>query len=252
MTTAPSHSAQPAPAPTPTGLLLIDKPLGPTSMDVCRRVRWRLVQAGAPKRIKVGHGGTLDPLATGLLVVLIGKATPLCDQIMQGEKTYEAAADLRAFSTTDDAEGELTPVPITTPPTLEAVTTALSRFVGVIQQRPPAFSAIKVAGQRAYDLARKDGPDAVQLPARPVMIHELALTRYEWPTLSFRVRCGKGTYIRSLARDVGLALNTGAHLTALRRTTTGPFHIDHARTLDSLPDKLTQTDLLPIPAEFAR
>lgn len=252
MTTAHSQSTHPAPAPTPTGLLLIDKPLGPTSMDVCRRVRWRLVQAGAPKRIKVGHGGTLDPLATGLLVVLIGKATPLCDQIMQGEKTYEATADLRAFSTTDDAEGELTPVPITTPPTLEAVTTALARFVGLIQQRPPAFSAIKVAGQRAYDLARKDGAEAVQLPARPVMIHELSLTRYEWPLLTFRVRCGKGTYIRSLARDLGLALNTGAHLTALRRTTTGPFTIDHARPLDSLPDKLIQSDLLPIPAAFAR
>ncbi|MBX9736323.1 MAG: tRNA pseudouridine(55) synthase TruB [Phycisphaerales bacterium] len=232
------------PTPTPTGILLIDKPLGPTSMDVCRRVRWRLVQGGAPKRVKVGHGGTLDPLATGLLVVLVGKATPLCDQVMRGEKEYLTTIDLSAFSTTDDAEGERTPVSVTSPPCENDVRSTLEKFVGVIQQRPPAFSAMKVDGQRAYDLARAG--NLVELPARPVTIHAIALESYAWPLLSIRVLCGKGTYIRSLARDIGTALGVGGYLTALRRTRTAEFRIENARTLQGLPDVMTQADLSPV------
>ncbi len=214
-------------------------------MDVCRRVRWRLVQGGAPKRIKVGHGGTLDPLATGLLVILVGKCTRLCDQVMLGEKEYLTTIDLNAFSTTDDAEGERTPVNIATPPSEADVRRVVATFVGVIQQRPPAFSAMKVNGERAYDLARAG--NLVELAARPVTIHAITIESYAFPALTLRVVCGKGTYIRSLARDIGLALNTGGYLTALRRTRTASFTIDACRPLATLPEKLTQNDLSPPP-----
>ncbi len=242
------------PTPTPCGLLLIDKPLGPTSMDVCRRVRRSLVAAGAPKRVKVGHGGTLDPLATGLLVILIGKATPLCEQIMQGAKTYLADVDLSAFSSTDDAEGEKTVVDVGTaggpstrpaPPTTTALAAACARFVGTIMQRPPAYSAIKVNGQRAYDLARGGRPPA--LVARPVRIDAIRVESYAWPRAVLSVECGKGVYIRSLARDLGTALGTGGMLAGLRRTRIGQWDVKNATALDALPARLTQADLLPAP-----
>lgn len=231
--------------PTPAGLLIIDKPLGLTSMDVCRRVRRRLINAGAPKRVKVGHGGTLDPLATGLMVILIGKCTRLCDQIMLGEKSYETRVDLSAFTTTDDAEGERTEVAVTVPPTLDQVRAACDRFTGTIMQTPPAFSAMKVGGQRAYKLARR-GEDVVLQP-RPVTIHAITINSYAFPSLTLTVDSGKGTYIRSLARDLGQALGTGGTLAGLRRTRVAPFTIDQAVTLESLPERLTQADLLPPP-----
>ena len=248
----------PVPSPTPTGLLLIDKPLGPTSMDVCRRVRRALVAAGAPKRVKVGHGGTLDPLATGLLVILIGKATPLCDRIMQGAKTYLADVDLSAFSSTDDAEGEKTVVDVGTagdsptaatppsPPTAAALAAACAKFVGVIQQRPPAYSAIKVNGQRAYDLARDGRPP--ELAARPVRIDAIRVEHYVWPRALLTVECGKGVYIRSLARDLGTGLGTGGMLAGLRRTRIGAWNVNDATSLDALPARLVQADLLDAPA----
>lgn len=245
-------------AQTPTGLLLIDKPLGPTSMDVCRRVRRALVAAGAPKRVKVGHGGTLDPLATGLLVILIGKATPLCEKIMRGAKTYLADVDLSAFSSTDDAEGEKTVVDVGTagdsptaatpppPPTAAALAAACAKFVGVIQQRPPAYSAIKVNGQRAYDLARDGRPP--ELAARPVRIDAIRVERYSWPRAVLTVECGKGVYIRSLARDLGTGLGTGGMLAGLRRTRIGAWNVNDATPLDALPARLVQADLLDAPA----
>lgn len=232
---------------SPTGILIIDKPLGPTSMDVCRRVRRALVRAGAPKRVKVGHGGTLDPLATGLLVVLVGKATPLCNQIMLGEKEYLTDIDLSAFSSTDDNEGIKTPIDaaaMLAPPDAQRVAAACKAFTGVIMQRPPAYSAIKVDGERAYDLARAGKPP--ELPARPVTINEIEVLAYAFPLLRLRIVCGKGTYIRSLARDIGASLNTGGYLTALRRTRTAHFHIESARRLDDLPQSMTQVDLLPV------
>lgn len=232
---------------SPTGLLAIDKPLGLTSMDVCRRVRRRLINGGAPKRVKVGHGGTLDPLATGVLVVLIGKATRLCDAVMAGEKGYLAEVSLAAFSTTDDAEGERTEVPVATPPTADAVARACAGFVGRIMQRPPVYSALKINGQAAYALARKGQTEKIPQTARPVEIHEITVVDYAFPRLVLSVRCGKGVYIRSLARDLGTALGTGGMLTGLRRTRVGMWHIDTCRQLDTLPDKLTQTDLLPVP-----
>lgn len=232
--------------PTPCGLLVMDKQPGFTSMDVCAILRARLRRGGAPKRVKVGHGGTLDPMATGVLVVMIGKATRLCNQIMGDEKEYRATIDLAHRSTTDDAEGGLTRVDCARVPTVDEMHQAASRFVGTIQQRPPAFSALHVGGQRAYDLARKG--EQVELPARPVAVHEFAIEHIEFPLVEARIRCGKGTYVRSLARDLGEALGTGGMLRALRRTRVGAFRIEHARTLDELPDVLTQTSLLPLPA----
>ncbi len=239
------------PAPTPTGLLLIDKPLRLTSMTVCAAVRRRLVAGGAPKRIKVGHGGTLDPLATGLLVVLIGKATKLCDQVMAGEKRYLADVDLSITSPTDDLEGPLTHIQVPAPPARDDVARAAASFIGEIQQRPPAYSAMKIGGERAYKLARRavkddaDAPDLPELSPRPVAIHAIDILEYDFPRLRLDIRCGKGTYMRSLARDLGAALGAGGCLTSLRRTQVGRFSIDDAVPLDSLPPALTQQDLLP-------
>jgi tRNA pseudouridine55 synthase len=243
----PEGPARQSDAPTPPlirGLLIIDKPVGPSSMAACARVRAALRRGGAPKRVKVGHGGTLDPLASGVLVILCGKATPMCNRVMAGAKRYEARVDLSAFSTTDDREGERTEVAVPTPPSLDAVCTAAAGFVGETLQRPPAFSAMKVGGQRAYALARKG--KAVELEPRRVVIESIDVLAYEWPYVQLDVCCGKGVYIRSLARDLGTALGTGGTLDALRRTAVGSFSIDRATELDALPESLTQADLLPV------
>jgi tRNA pseudouridine55 synthase len=239
-----------APA-SPCGLLLIDKHAGPTSMQICANVRARLRRAGAPKRIKVGHAGTLDPMATGLLVIMVGKATRLCNQLMASRKQYVTTIDLSKRSDTFDLDGEVTLVHVDASaiPTREQVAAAVSRFVGVIQQAPPAFSAIKVGGQRAYDLAREG--KHVQLAARPVEIHAIAIDAYAWPLLTLTIDCGKGTYIRSIARDLGDTLGTGGLLASLRRTASGEFDVRHARRVDHLPAALTQADLLPPPGPLA-
>ncbi len=233
---------------SPYGLLLIDKPKGKSSMHVCANIRARLRKAGAPKRIKVGHAGTLDPMATGLLVVMVGKSTRLCNALMAHRKQYETTIDLSHTSTTDDAEGTLTQVAVSAPPSLEQVRAILPRFTGEIDQVPPAFSAIHVGGQRAYHLAREG--KAPQLASRKVLVHAIELLHYEWPTLTLRIDCGKGTYIRSLARDIGTTLNTGGMLTELRRTQCGEYLISQARTLVTLPDAMTQGDLLPEPTVY--
>ncbi len=232
------------PAPL-NGLLIIDKPIGPTSMDICARVRTRLRRAGAPKRVKVGHAGTLDPLATGVLVVLVGKATRLSDRLMATRKGYLTTIDLSCFSTTDDAEGEKTPVEIASPPTRAQIDGAIPSFVGTIMQAPPAFSAIKVAGRAAYKDARAGRP--LDLPARPVTITAIRVMDYTFPLLTLEIDCGKGVYIRSLARDLGRALGTGGTLAALRRTRVGDYTLENSRTMASLPDAMAQTDLLPPP-----
>lgn len=226
---------------SPSGLLVIDKPEGLTSMDVCRRVRARLRRGGAPKRVKVGHGGTLDPLATGVLVVMVGKATKLCEQVMAGEKRYLAEVDLSAFTTTDDREGERTEVSVSTPPSLDDIEAGCARLVGEIEQVPPAFSAIKVDGRRAYRLARAG--EAPQLEPRRVVVHEIRVTSYDWPQLVLDVRCAKGVYIRSLARDLGRFLGTGGSLAGLRRTQVGRFTIDGALRLEDVADPLLASDL---------
>jgi tRNA pseudouridine55 synthase len=228
-------------SPPPMGILVIDKDLNYTSMDVCAIVRGRFRKGGAPKNLKVGHGGTLDPLATGVLVVLVGKATKLCDVIMAGEKEYEATIDLSKRSTTDDLEGEQTLVDVARVPTLDEIKAATVALTGTIQQRPPNFSAIKVGGKRAYAEARK-GRDVV-LASRPVDVNVFEILDYAWPTLRARVRCGKGTYIRSLARDLGTPLGAGGMLTQLRRTRVGSFDIGRAKKLSEIDRPLTAADL---------
>ncbi|MEN1705482.1 MAG: tRNA pseudouridine(55) synthase TruB [Planctomycetota bacterium] len=223
------------------GLLLIDKPEGPTSMTVCRKVRRALVNAGAPKRVKVGHGGTLDPMATGLLVVLVGKATPLCDAIMQGTKRYLTTVDLSRTSTTDDREGETTKIE-SEPIERAQIEAVLPEFAGTIMQTPPAYSAMKVGGRRAYDLARRG--EEVKLEPRPIRIDALKLAEYAWPLATLDVTCGKGTYIRSLGKDIGARLGVGGMLTKLRRTASGRFDAENAIKLDDLPESLTQSDLM--------
>ncbi len=220
------------------GILVIDKPLGMTSMRVVERVRHRA------QRARTGHAGTLDPLATGVLVVAIGRATKSIDRLMAGEKRYDTQIDLSAFTTTDDTEGERTIVECSAP-TDAAVHAACAAWVGTVMQRPPAFSAIKVAGRRSYDLARRG--EARVLEPRPVQIHSIEVTEYMFPRLALHVHCGKGTYIRSLARDLGTALNTGGHCTAIRRTQVGAYDIGQAMRVEDLPDAIGQAMLLPLP-----
>jgi tRNA pseudouridine55 synthase len=223
------------------GVLIIDKPLGLSSMHVCSIVRGKLRAGGAPKRVKVGHGGTLDPLASGVLVVLIGKATKRCDQVMIGEKVYETTVDLSRVSSTDDLEGEMTQVPIDREPTPEEVRAACERWTGDVMQTPPVYSAIKVGGKRAYAMARR-GED-VKLGPRPVRIDAIEVLGYAWPMLRLSITCGKGTYIRSLGRDLGACMGVGGVLTALRRTRVGRFSIDDAVLLDDLPNPMDPATL---------
>ncbi|MFG0274811.1 MAG: tRNA pseudouridine(55) synthase TruB [Phycisphaerales bacterium] len=235
--------------PDLNALLVVDKPVGPTSMDVCRVVR-RLT-GGA----KVGHAGTLDPLASGVLILCLGSATKSIDALMATEKRYRAAVDLAAFSATDDLEGAREPVAVETPPTLEEIERACRAFEGVIQQRPPTHSAVHVDGQRAYRLARdaaREGGVVERPPARPVTIHAVRVVAYAWPALELDIRCGKGTYIRSLARDLGEALGTGGMLTALRRTAVGEYTADEATPLDRLPDRIEPHDLRPAPGSISQ
>lgn len=249
------HSESPVRPPEPkpiSGLVLVDKPASGKikSMTVVRAVKRKLIASGLPRSIKVGHAGTLDPLASGLLIVLVGKATRLCDQLMADRKEYLATLDLSQWSPTDDLERSAEPNPPLEPdqiPTRERIERVLAeQFMGVIQQRPPDFSAIWIDGKRAYRLARSGKETNIQ--PRPVIIHTLRVTEYEWPRLSIDVCCGKGTYIRSMARDIGAALTgSPAVLTALRRTSIGEFRVDHAIPLDSLPERLTPEDLTPPP-----
>ena len=221
------------------GLLIVDKPLGCSSMDVVRVVR------RAAGRAKTGHAGTLDPLASGVIVCGLGRGTKCVEHVMGLTKIYETTIDLSAFTATDDAEGERQPVEVVTPPMVERVRAALDQLIGDVQQTPPAYSAIKVGGRRAYKLARQGV--AVVMPPRIVRIDRIELRRYEWPMLDITVTCGRGTYIRSLARQIGVMLGTGGYLTALRRTAIGPYTIDRAIPLDHLPQPLTAEHLLPMP-----
>ena len=216
------------------GIIVVDKPLGLTSMNVCSIVRGRLKAGGAPKRVKVGHGGTLDPLASGVLVVLIGKATKMCDEVMAGVKGYLTTVDLSQVSTTDDLEGEKTQVIPDVIPTRAEIEESCAKWTGAVMQRPPAYSAIKVNGKRAYALARKG--EEVILEPRPIQIDSIEIVSYEWPMLTIDVVCGKGTYIRSLGRDIGNEVGAGGMLTALRRTRVGQFTLEKAVALVDVPN----------------
>jgi len=213
------------------GFYNINKPAGPTSHDIVTRVRRRLREETALK-IKVGHTGTLDPFASGVLVVAAGPATRLADYVQAAPKRYTAEVTLGATSTTDDVEGDITPVTAAAPPTRKQVHGALMQFTGTIMQRPPAYSAVHIDGRRAYKLARNGR--AVDVPARAVTIHALELLRYEYPAAELDVLCGSGTYIRSLARDLGEALGVGGYCSALVRAAVGEFTIDRAAAVEEL------------------
>lgn len=206
---------------------LIDKPSGWTSFDVVAKIRSELRKQTGQK-IKVGHAGTLDPLATGLLIILIGQATKRQDEFMKLDKEYEVTMRLGQTSTTADEEGEKTDVS-DVQPSEAAVTAALKSYLGEIQQVPPAYSAIKINGQRAYKLARA-GKDVVIEP-RKVTIHTITKVTYTYPDVSFTTKVSSGTYIRSLVVDVGETLKCGAYMTRLRRTSIGEHFIKDAATI---------------------
>jgi len=208
---------------------LIDKPVGWTSFDVVAKVRGMLRQQlkaeGTKLKVKVGHTGTLDPLATGLLVLLIGNYTKRAEEYTKSDKTYEVTMKLGETSTTGDEEGEKTQVS-THQPTKAELQAAFEQFSGEIMQTPPQFSAIKVDGQRAYKLARAG--KEVKLEPRQVTVYRLELTDYKYPSVQFTTEVSSGTYIRSLVKDIGKELSTDAYMTALRRTKVGRFNIQNA------------------------
>jgi len=232
-------AADQQPASTPLGLLVVDKPLGWSSMDVVRRVR------RAAGGVKTGHAGTLDPLATGVVVCCLGRATKAVDRLMDMTKVYEAAVDLSSFTATDDREGRRQPIDVATPPSEQELCQALTGFEGEQWQAPPAFSAIHVGGRRAYKLARAG--EVVDLGRRQVRIDAIELLSYDWPIAKLRITCGKGTYIRSLARDLGKELGVGGHLAALRRTAVGGYDLSMAVDEQRLTMPITQSDLLDVP-----
>ncbi len=217
------------------GLLLIDKPLGLSSFGVIAKLR---TITGVKK---IGHAGTLDPLATGLLLVLIGRATKLTPKFIKLDKSYQAEIMLGATSATDDAEGKLTPIN-SRQPDQQMVETALSQLVGTLKQAPPRFSAIKISGQRAYKLARKG--TEVTMPLRSVKVYKLELLAYQYPVIKISARVGSGTYIRSLARDLGENLGTGAYLSGLRRTRVGNYDITDSLSLTGLNRALIRDHLI--------
>ncbi len=214
------------------GWIILDKPLGLTSAQGVAAVKrlWR--QAGLP-RPKVGHGGTLDPLATGVLPIALGEATKLTGRMLNGDKAYDFTVRFGEATQTDDAEGAVVAVSDVRPSRAE-IEAALPRFTGPIAQRPPAYSALKVDGQRAYALARAG--ETVELAPRAVTIHDLRLLDTDMETATLSVACSKGTYVRSLARDIAAALGTAGHVVMLRRTKAGPFGMEAAITLDKLAE----------------
>jgi tRNA pseudouridine55 synthase len=222
---------------TAGGLVVVDKAGGMTSHDVVARVR-RL--AGTRK---VGHAGTLDPMATGVLVLGLERATRLLGHLMLTDKAYDATVRLGATTTTDDAEGEVVATASTEAVTDDAVREALTRFVGEIEQVPSAVSAIKVDGRRAYDRVRAG--EQVELAARSVRIDEITVREIRGDDVDITVRCSSGTYIRAIARDLGERLGVGGHLVALRRTAVGPYTLDVAHTLEQLEQEFA---VLPISA----
>lgn len=221
-------------------ILYFDKPLRWTSFNLVAKVRWLLCHKLGVKKLKVGHAGTLDPLATGVLIVCIGKATKQIDQLQAGTKEYVATLQLGATTPCFDLERPIDQTYPTEHITLELIQSVLPRFIGKIEQIPPAFSACKVDGHRAYKLARK-GED-VPLKPKTLVIDELELLNFDATQmqLTIRVVCSKGTYIRALARDIGQALQSGAHLIALRRTRIGDVRVEQCMQIDDFPSWLDE------------
>lgn len=211
-------------------VLLIDKPLHWTSFQVVNKLRWEIRRSFKIKKIKVGHAGTLDPLATGLLVICTGKMTKNIDSFQAQIKEYTGTFVLGSSTPSYDLETEVDHTYPTDHLTEELIRNATQQFMGEIAQFPPVFSALKKDGKRLYEFARAG--EAVDIPSRQVHISEFEITRIDNLEVDFRVICSKGTYIRSLAHDFGKALNSGAHLSALRRTKIGDFDVEHAVSVD--------------------
>ncbi len=218
------------------GVLVINKPRGPTSMSMVNLVRRKA------RKTKTGHAGTLDPLATGVLVLGIGKMTKRLGELMETQKSYTTVIDLSANTEGHDAETEPIPVEISKIPTEDEVVQAVLSFKGDIEQIPPSLSAIKVGGRRAYSIVRDGGE--VNIQSRKVRVHEIRVTSFSWPLVTIEISCAKGFYVRSLARDLGKVLGTGGFCTIIHRTAVGPFTIDNAIQLEQLPEWLTQQDLI--------
>ena len=210
--------------------IIVDKPLNWTSFDVVNKIRWNLKQALKVKKIKVGHAGTLDPLASGLLILCIGKHTKLIDSIMVGEKTYSGSILLGKTTPSYDLETEFNQDFETNHITNELLESVRLTFLGEIQQVPPIFSAKQIDGQRAYDLARAG--KEVELKANTVYISDFKITNNRFPEIDFEISCSKGTYIRSIAHDFGKALNSGGTLIKLRRTNSGDYSINEAKSVE--------------------
>ncbi len=212
-------------------IILVDKPAGISSFGVVAKIRGKL-KAKLNKKVKVGHTGTLDPFATGLLIILTGKITKKSNEFLKLDKVYEATLKLGFVSSTGDPEGEITEEKMTPReyyPSSEKITSVISSFIGKITQTPPRFSAIKINGERAYKLARENKD--FEIPSREVTIYSIDILEYNYPELKIRVHCSSGTYIRTLAEDIGKKLGTGAYLTALRRTKIGNYDIKDASVL---------------------
>ena len=221
--------------------MCFDKPLRWTSFAVVNRIRYHLCRKLKVKKLKVGHAGTLDPLATGVMIVCTGEATRRIEEFQYHTKEYVATLQLGATTPSYDLEKEIDATYPTDHITREMVETTLQRFVGTIEQVPPAFSACKVNGSRAYELARNG--DEAELKAKTLVIDEIELLACQLPEIKIRVVCSKGTYIRALARDIGEALQSGAHLTALVRTRVGSVTLADCMNVEQFPEWLDQQEI---------
>ena len=217
-------------------VLLIDKPLEWTSFQAVNKIRWHIKKQFGLKKIKVGHAGTLDPLATGLLIICTGKMTKQINEFQAQEKEYTGTFYLGATTPSYDLETEVNQLFSTDQISEEMIVKATQSFIGEIDQKPPIFSAIKKDGKRLYDIARKG--ETTEIQSRKVTISSFHITRIELPVVDFKVSCSKGTYIRSLANDFGTALDSGAHLSALRRTRIGEFSVENATSIEEFIDSL--------------
>ena len=220
-------------------VLLIDKPLTWTSFQVVNKLRWEIKQRFNIKKIKVGHAGTLDPLATGLLIICTGKQTKQIDTYQGQVKEYTGTFTLGATTPSYDLETEIDNTFPTAHITEEVLHETTKQFTGEIQQKPPIFSAIKKDGKRLYELARKG--ETTEIKERTVTVTSFEITRINLPEVDFRIICSKGTYIRSIAFDYGKALNSGGHLSALRRTKIGEFSVDDALSVEAFIENLKET-----------
>ncbi len=223
-------------------VLYFDKPLGWTSFNLVNRVRGVLSRHIGVKKLKVGHAGTLDPLATGVMILCTGKNTKLIESFQYQTKEYVATIKLGATTPSFDLETEIDTEYPTEHITADLVKETLAKFIGEIQQIPPTYSAIKINGKRAYEYARKG--DEVELKPKTLVIDEIELLDYKMPEIVVRVVCSKGTYIRALARDIGEALGSGGHLTALRRTRIGDIKVEDCLQYDEYVERLAQASVI--------